>query len=114
MSDTQQINIEDINDVSVVRFVQERIIDESDIQQLGEELYSLATNSAILLNFEDVKFLSSAALGKLIKLDKKVKENNGKLVMSNIRPEIYDVFTITRLHKVFVIADSQDDALAGF
>lgn len=114
MSEPKQIRVEEVDGVSVIRFVQERILDEADIQQLGEELYALGNTSALLLNFDDVKFLSSAALGKLIKLDKKVKENNGKMILSNIRPEIYDVFTITRLDKLFVIKDTQQEALADF
>ena len=35
-----------------------------------------------MLNFEEVGFLSSAALGKLIKLDKTVKRHGGKLKLA--------------------------------
>lgn len=114
MSEMKQIQAEDVDGVKVVRFVQERILDEADIQQLGEELYSFGEESALLLNFSDVRFLSSAALGKLIKLDKKIKQGGGKLVLSNIRPEIEEIFSITRLDRLFVIKESQDEGLAAF
>ena len=68
----------------------------------------------LLLNFSSVEFLSSAALGKLITLDKKVKANGGRLKLSNIRPEIYEVFAITKLNKLFDIKDDEADALAAF
>ena len=68
----------------------------------------------MLLNFSNVEFLSSAALGKLITLDKKVKANAGRLKLSNIRPEIYEVFAITKLNKLFDIKDDEADALAAF
>ena len=55
----------------------------------------------ILLNFTNVEFLSSAALGKLITLDRKVKTSKGRMKMCNIRPEIFEVFQITKLNKVF-------------
>jgi anti-sigma B factor antagonist len=61
-----------------------------------------------------VEFLSSAALGKLITLDRKVKSNKGRLKMSNIRPEILEVFQITKLNKVFDIRDEEADAVAAF
>ena len=66
------------------------------------------------MNFSAVEFLSSAALGKLITLDKKVKARKGELRLSNIRPEIYEVFAITKLNKLFNIKDDEADALASF
>ena len=54
------------------------------------------------------------AQGKLITLDKKVKAHKGKLKLSNIRPEIYEVFAITKLNKLFDIKDDEADALAVF
>ena len=70
--------------------------------------------AAVLLNFTNVDFLSSAALGKLITLDKKVKADSGKLKLSNIRPEIYDVFAITKLNRLLDIKDDEAAALAAF
>jgi len=67
----------------------------------------------IVLDFSNVEYLSSAALGKLITLDKKVKSAKGKLRLCNIRPDIYEVFAITRLNKLFDIRETQDQALQG-
>ena len=53
-------------------------------------------------------------LGKLITLEKKVKAHGGKLKLSNIRPEIYEVFAITKLNKLFEIKDDEAEALAAF
>ena len=50
--------------------VDRKILDEANIQELGHELYQLVeqdNRSKIILNFSNVEFLSSAALGKLIK-----------------------------------------------
>ena len=58
-------------------------------------------------------FLSSAALGKLIGFDKRCKQHGAELILSNIRPEIYEVFAITKLTKLFVIKDDEADALAA-
>lgn len=117
MSDYQRIQVSDSGGVTIVRFVDRRILDENNIQQLGQELYSLVENEQrknLLLNFSTVEFLSSAALGKLINLDKKVKSNAGKLKLSNIRPEIYEVFAITKLNRLFDIKDDESEALQAF
>ena len=55
---------------------------------------------------------SSAALGKLISFEKKARTKKTKLVLTNIRPEIYEVFAITKLTKLFKIKDDEADALA--
>jgi anti-sigma B factor antagonist len=113
----RRLQLTEVGDVSVVRFVDRKILDEANIQELGQELFQLIeeeNRKSILLNFSSVEFLSSAALGKLITLDKKVKARGGKLKLSNIRPEIYEVFAITKLNKLFDIKDDEADALASF
>jgi len=113
----RRLELSDVGDVTVVRFVDRKILDEANIQELGVELFRLVEDDhrqKLLLNFSTVEFLSSAALGKLITLDKKVKAHGGKLKLSNIRPEIYEVFAITKLNKLFDIKDDEADALAAF
>jgi hypothetical protein len=56
------------------------ILEEAGIQELGSELFALVeldTRKSIRLNFTGVEFLSSAALGKLITLDRKTKTAKG-------------------------------------
>ena len=116
MSTHRRINVAKIGDVTVVKFLDKKILDEANIQELGLELFSLIEHDnrkSILLNFTDVEFLSSAALGKLISLDRKVKANKGRLKMSNIRPEIFEVFQITKLNKVFDIRTDESEAVAA-
>ncbi|MBX9787628.1 MAG: STAS domain-containing protein [Pirellulales bacterium] len=113
----RSLQVTEVGDVTVVRFVDRKILDEVTIQELGQELFNLIeeeNRSKLLLNFSAVEFLSSHALGKLITLEKKVKAHKGKLKLSNIRPEIYEVFAITKLNKLFDIKEDEADALAAF
>ena len=117
VADYQQITLSEVGDVTVVKFVNSKIIDEEQIQQFGEELLALVTKDnrqSLLLNFEGIEFLSSAALGKLIKLDKTLKGAGGKLKLACIRPELHEVFSITKLDQMFDIKSSEADALAAF
>jgi anti-sigma B factor antagonist len=50
----------------------------------------------------------------LITLDKQVKESKGSLKLSNINPQIYEVFKITRLNKLFDIHEEASEAQAAF
>jgi anti-sigma B factor antagonist len=117
MATQQRIVVSKIGDVTVVKFVDKKILDEANIQALGQELFALVeidNRRSIVLNFTDVEFLSSAALGKLITLDRKVKAAKGRLKMSNIRPEILEVFQITKLNKVFDIRKDESEAISAF
>ncbi|TWU21295.1 STAS domain-containing protein [Bythopirellula polymerisocia] len=110
-----RIEFSESSSVSVIRFKDQKIIDPETIQELGEELFSLVEDGKrqkLILNFANVEFLSSAALGKLITFEKKAKRSGAKLILSNIAPEIYQVFTITNLDKLFTIKDNEADALA--
>jgi anti-sigma B factor antagonist len=113
----RRVTMTEVGDVAVIRFVDRKILDAANIQELGEELFGLVEDEGrkhILLNFSNVEFLSSAALNKLIILDKKVKSHSGKLKLSNLRPEIYEVFVITRLNQLFDIKDDEADAVKAF
>ena len=117
MNEYQRLDVNEVGDVTVVRFRDHKIVEDISIQQLGQELFHLVevdNRDKLLLNFSSVDFLSSAALGKLITLDKKMKAHGGSLKLSNIRPEIYEVFAITKLNRLFDIKDDEADALAVF
>ena len=116
MATQRRIKINESNKVTIVTFNDSKIIDEAEIQEFGQELYDLVEREGrkkIILNFGNVEFLSSAALGKLIGFDKRCKQHGAELILSNIRPEIYEVFAITKLTKLFIIKDDEADALAA-
>ena len=113
----RRLEVEDIGDVTVVSFTDRKILDEQNIQKIGEDLFSLVDELGrrkILLNFSNVEYLSSAALGKFITLNKKVNAASGKLVLCCIDPQIYEVFEITKLDKFFNIQKEEQAALQAF
>lgn len=80
---------------------------EKSVLRLVEE--AVATN--FVLNFENVKFLSSAVLRVLVKINAGVGQRQGKLRLCCIDPKIMEVFKITRLDKVFDIRKNVDEAV---
>ncbi len=103
--------------VNMVRFSDRKILEELSIREIEDELFALVSSTPaikLLLNFSNVEHLSFAALGMLINLQKEVNSNKGKLKLSNINPQIYEVFKITRLSKHFDIHEQSDDAISKF
>jgi anti-sigma B factor antagonist len=112
-----RLEVEDIGDVTVVKFTDRKILDEQNIQIIGEQLYSLVDEAGrrkLLLNFGNVEYLSSAALGKLITLNKKVQTSGGRLALCAISPEIFEVFEITGLKRLFNIYEDEQEGLQSF
>jgi anti-sigma B factor antagonist len=113
----RHLRLETIDGVTVVSFVDTKIVTEENIQEVGDQLYSLVENEGhrqLLLNFGNVQYLSSAALGKLINLKKKVSAVKGQLKLCCIHPDLKEVFNITRLDQVFEIYNEEQAALDKF
>ena len=105
-----------MGEVGVVNFLTSQVLDELNVQQLGQELNDLIDKQYMIkmvINFSKIKFLSSAVLGKLIALNKKIAEQKGRLAFCNINKDIMEVFKITRLDKLIPIYEDEDDAVRG-
>lgn len=111
------ISVSEVKNVRVVGFTTNKILDEGNIKEIGDALRALVDdreNPEMLIDFAAVDHLSSAALGMLININKRVKERNGKLRLANIKASIRDVFVITKLDKLFRIYGTREEALASF
>jgi len=102
-----RISVEYAENATVVTFTDERILEEKDLQALQESIISVIESASgginLILDFRNVQFLSSAVLGLLIRISKKVYESEGQLKLCGIIPKIYKIFKITRLTKIFDI-----------
>ncbi len=95
----------------------QRLVDEVAIGQCYREIVELLDKTEekhVLLHFGRVAFMSSAALGMLIRLHKKCKEYEISLKLCNIIPDICQVFKITGLDKVFDIHADASGAMEAF
>ena len=114
---SSHLKIKRSDGVAVVEFADRKILEELSIQEIGDELSSLVESEPgikLLLDFRNVDHLSSAALGMLITLNRKIQEQNGLLKLADINRQIFEVFKITKLNRVFEIHDSAEQALSGF
>jgi len=104
-------------DVTVIEFLDRNILEESSIQQISDEMLELIAkhdHPKLLINFENVDHLSSAALGTLIRANTKVTQKKGQVRLCNISSQIYEVFVITKLYKLFEIDKSVEEATRKF
>jgi anti-anti-sigma factor len=104
-------------EIRVIVIDVQRLVDEAVIGQCSREILDMLDKTEekhVLLHFGRVAFMSSAALGMLVRLQKKCKEYEISLKMCNISPDIFQVFKITGLDKVFSIHTDASDAIEAF
>jgi len=117
MSQQGKLKITESNDVTVVSFLDVAILDDVSIKQLGEDLENLVKNTPdikLVINFSNVDYLSSAVLGRLVKVYKMVRKQKGKVKLCCIKSTIIQVFKITKLDKMFEIHADEKKAIDSF
>ena len=116
-SNESRLRMSNQDGITKVEFIDRNILDEGNIQSIGDEISAAieaAENPKVLISFDNVEHLSSAALGTLITINNKVRKKGGQLRLANIDPQIYEVFVITRLNKLFEIHESVEEANQSF
>lgn len=112
-----RLRVAEQDGITRIEFVDRNILDEANIQQIGDEISRIIDEQEsprLLISFENVDHLSSAALGTLITINNKIRGKDGQLRLANIDPQIYEVFVITKLNKLFEIHDGSEQAIASF
>lgn len=112
-----EVAIDQIGSITVVRFRGHRFTDVVEIEKLGKELYRVIEERVrrkLVLDFSGVEFFSSAAIGKLISLNGRVKAQSGRMKLCNVPPEILEVFHVCKLDSIFDIRQDKADAMLSF
>ena len=115
MDEQSCLNLKYSEGATLVSFRDASILDATTTQKVGKELYDLVEGGVhhkVVLDFDNVRFLSSQTLGVLLTLRRKADKANVKVVLSRIRTELLRVFEITNLDKLFAFFDNIEDAVA--
>ena len=109
-----RISVDYFGNATIVSFIDEKILEEQDIKVLQDTIMSIIEQSEhtkLILDFGNVRFLSSAVLGLLIRISKRIYEHGGQLRLCNIDQKIFEIFKITRLTKTFDIYKDVQSAI---
>ena len=105
------VSVHEQDRVVILRFVVHRIIDGTGLDAWSEQLKDPSMEGKhIMLDFSNVQFISSAAVNKLIVLDRAVKRSGRRLVMFGLQRSVRTIMTITRMDEVFTIVADEPSA----
>lgn len=109
--------METIHGITVASFADAELLTEDVIQDLGEQLKDLVDGlgaADILLNFRDVRLMSSTMLAILFRFARRVSAAGGRLKLCGIAPDLMTAFRITRFDRLFEIYEEEATALDSF
>lgn len=98
--------------VAIVRLLGTRL-DEQSLGPLRSQLQGAMKRShfRLLVNMNDIEYLPSRVLAMFVRLHHEAKTEGGGLFFSNVRPAVRKLFEITQFYKIFVIFETEDEAL---
>ena len=102
------------NGIAVVAFKTASISNVEGITAISDSIKAFVDKNhpnSLVFDFEGVKFFSSQVLGLLLDIRAKLKEYDGKVVISAINPRLHRVFKITNLDKVFTFFPNKENAV---
>lgn len=114
----QTISVQEVK-LLLVTLNDSKLNDEAIIAQLWQELKGViehiagSANSMIVINWKQVKFVSSATQSMLLGLRRCADKHRVKIVFCCVHPNILDALEITKINEKFEIHVTQEQAIAA-
>jgi anti-sigma B factor antagonist len=93
-------------------------VDELDASNAGEFKRDIAAlleaNTTIVLDMSRLRFVDSSGLGAFISCLRKLNAKGGDLKLCGMSKQVRAVFELVRMHRVFEILGTKEDAVRAF
>jgi anti-sigma B factor antagonist len=91
-------------------------LDEESAKQVSEAVarFTSVDHPKLIIDLEGVTFLSSRAIGELVRAHISTIHRNGRLVICGLNERVYTVLTVTKLNMVLNLVRSLDEAKKTF
>lgn len=109
------VNILERGAVVLIEVKEERL-DAHNSGNLKTQMLSLFDDGKheLVIDLKEVRFVDSSGLGSLVSGFKNASARNGNLKLCGLQPQVKSMFELTRLHRVFEIFPTAEEALASF
>ena len=105
----------DHQDVTIIRPTGKITLGDGD-QELGEAVRTVLEQGdrKIIINLSKVSYLDSSGVGELVGCYTSIRNMGGVLRICGMNTRIFNLITMTSLHSVFDVKDTEEESLAGF
>ncbi len=110
-----QLNIVEQDDIVKIE-VQEERMDAHNSGDLKEQMLQLFDEGKynLIIDLSAVRFVDSSGLGALVSGFKNASAREGSLKLCCLQPQVRSMFELTRLHRVFEIFATLEEAMDSF
>lgn len=110
-----KLKLEESGNVVVVVVKEERL-DAHNSDHLKQELGRLFEEgkTSVVVDLKEVRFIDSSGLGALVSGFKNASAKQAALKLSSLQSQVKSMFELTRLHRVFDIYTTIDEAIEAF
>lgn len=107
-----KISRQSINGIKLIT-IEEAEANLSNAEQFKQSIIDEINHGEkkMIISFEYVEYLDSSFLGALVAILKALIPHQGSLILIEMNDDITNLFQLTRLNKVFVLAANLEDAL---
>ncbi len=110
-----ELKTKDVNNVKVIYLAGRLDVHLSaDIEKEINDIIKNNQTSHLLLNLEEVEYMSSSGLRIFVSTMRILKESNRKLKLSNMNNAVKKIFEVVELMDMFEIYESEDAGLNSF
>ena len=98
----------------VATFFPGRLDEEHNVEELGQSLFQLIDQYGyrqVALDLTQTSFVTSAVLGKLITLHRRLHRADGRLVLCGLQQPVETVMRRSNLLSYFQVVNSREDAI---
>jgi anti-sigma B factor antagonist len=110
-----EIRIDSMEEIKVL-FPKVDRLDANNSEELKIELRKIFDSGAkdLIIDLSEIHFIDSSGLGALVSGYKNASTLHGSLKLSNLQSQVKSMFELTRLHRVFDIFTTVDEALKSY
>ena len=89
-------------------------LDAANSGEFREKILSLLEKGGqqLVVDLSGVNFIDSSGLGALLSGYKSANLRSGSFILTGLKPRVLSMFELTRLHRVFTIVATVEDAMA--
>lgn len=107
------VECEEVGSVTILRVKLPMLQGDSSTDEVFDQLYdAIATpnRSKFILDVATIEYFASAALGKLMTLNRKVREKGARLVLCNLTPTVERILQVSRLSDLLLSYENERQA----
>ena len=110
------LRLEQADDAVIVGVAVDLLTEDVNLEQFGHELFALVEQFGcrrLVVNLGEVRMVTSAGLGKLITLHRKMHRHRGSVFFCHLQEAVEDVLKTSRLITYLQVAPDVAAALAA-